>query len=72
MIMQPTANTWYEPLTGPGCHRHCGRVGARPRGVFLNTVGDIHLLPKVIDAAERFTQRPSDEQMRALENRLRT
>jgi len=36
-------------------------------GVFLNTVGDIHILPKVIDAAERFTQRPDDEQMRALE-----
>jgi hypothetical protein len=36
-------------------------------GVFLNTVGDIHILPKVIDAAERFTRRPSDEEMRALE-----
>ena len=37
-------------------------------GVFLNTVGDIHILPKVIDAAERFTRRPSDEEMRALED----
>jgi hypothetical protein len=36
-------------------------------GVFLNAVGDIHILPKVIDAAERFTRRPSDEEMRALE-----
>ncbi|MEJ2302271.1 MAG: hypothetical protein P8Y14_12160 [Anaerolineales bacterium] len=23
-------------------------------GIFLNTVGDIHLLPKVLDAADRF------------------
>jgi hypothetical protein len=36
-------------------------------GVFLNTVGDVHILPKVIDAAERFTQRPNDEQMGELE-----
>ena len=36
-------------------------------GVFLNTVGDIHVLPKVIDAAERFTQRPRDEEMDSLE-----
>jgi hypothetical protein len=35
-------------------------------GVFLNSVGDIHLLPKVIDAAERFTQRPNEDQMREL------
>ena len=36
-------------------------------GVFLNSVGDIHLLPKVIDAAERFTSRPNDQQMRELQ-----
>ncbi len=38
-------------------------VLGRP-GVFLNTVGDIHLLPKVLDAAERFQSKPSDEAMR--------
>jgi hypothetical protein len=36
-------------------------------GVFLNTVGDIHLLPKVIDAVERFAQRPNEDQMRELQ-----
>ena len=41
-------------------------VLGRP-GVFLNTVGDIHLLPKVLDAAERFTDRPTEEEMAALE-----
>ena len=35
--------------------------------VFLNTVGDIHILPQVIDAAERYEQRPSDAQMTDLE-----
>ncbi len=32
-------------------------------GVFLNTVGDVALLPKVLDAASRYESRPSDETM---------
>ena len=62
-----TANTWYEPLTDQGAiHTAVSWVLGRD-GVFLNTVGDIHILPMVIDAAERFTQRPTAEQMRELE-----
>ena len=32
-------------------------------GVFLNTVGDLTLMPKVLDAASRFERRPPDEAM---------
>jgi aryl-alcohol dehydrogenase-like predicted oxidoreductase len=64
---KPTANTWYEPLTDQeAIDTAVGWVLGREE-VFLNTVGDIHLLPKVIDAAERFSQRPNDEQMGKLE-----
>jgi aryl-alcohol dehydrogenase-like predicted oxidoreductase len=64
---EPAANTWYEPLTDQDAiDIAVGWVLGRD-GVFLNTVGDIHILPKVIDAAERFTQRPSEEQMVELE-----
>jgi hypothetical protein len=31
--------------------------------VFLNTVGDVDLLPLVLDAAERFEKRPRDSEM---------
>jgi hypothetical protein len=34
--------------------------------VFLNTVGDIRVLPRVFDAASCFESRPSDAQMQAL------
>ena len=64
---QPTANTWYEPLTDQGAIDTAVSWVLGRDGVFLNTVGDIHILPKVIDAAERFTRRPSDEEMRVLE-----
>jgi aryl-alcohol dehydrogenase-like predicted oxidoreductase len=63
---EQTANTWYQPLTDqPAIDTAVSWVLGRPE-VFLNTVGDIEILPKVIDAAERFTDRPSDAAMREL------
>jgi aryl-alcohol dehydrogenase-like predicted oxidoreductase len=61
-----THATWYEPLEAQhdidtAVHWVLGR-----EGFFLNTVGDIHVLPKVLDAASRFTTRPSDAQMQAV------
>jgi aryl-alcohol dehydrogenase-like predicted oxidoreductase len=60
---EPTANTWYEPLTDQDAIDIAVSWVLGRDSVFLNTVGDIHILPKVIDAAERFTKRPSDERM---------
>jgi aryl-alcohol dehydrogenase-like predicted oxidoreductase len=65
-----TGSTWYEPLTDPAdielaVHWVLGRAG-----LFLNTVGDVRLLPHVLKAAERFTgDRPSDERMEQLVQR---
>jgi aryl-alcohol dehydrogenase-like predicted oxidoreductase len=61
------ASTWYEPLTDQDAiDTAVGWVLGRP-GIFLNTVGDIHVLPKVLDAADRFTTKPTDEEMAQLE-----
>jgi len=40
-------------------------LGALP-SAFLNTAGDLALLPKVLDAAERFERPPPDEVMSAM------
>jgi len=54
-----TTATWYEPLQDQGAiDLTVSWVLGRP-GFFLNTVGDIHILPLVLDAAERFQARPS-------------
>jgi hypothetical protein len=37
--------------------------------VFLNTTGDIHLLPRILEAASRFECRPSDDDMQAAVDR---
>src|SRR5215213_5955617 len=55
-----TYRTWYEPLQDQGdidraVHWVLGR-----EEVFLNTAGDLTLLPKILDAAERLAGRPSE------------
>lgn len=61
-----TAATWYEPLEEQSdIDVAVAWVLGRP-GVFLNTVGDIHILPRALDAAERFETRPSEQEMRDL------
>jgi aryl-alcohol dehydrogenase-like predicted oxidoreductase len=58
-----TRATWYEPLEDQGAvDRAVHWVLGNPQ-VFLNTVGDIHVLPRVLDAASRFQDRPSEEEM---------
>jgi aryl-alcohol dehydrogenase-like predicted oxidoreductase len=61
-----TAATWYEPLRDPvAIDRAVHWALGRP-SVFLNTVGDIGVLPMVLDAADRFRGSPSDEAMRKI------
>lgn len=60
------AACWYEPLTDQSAvDMAVSYVLGRPQ-LFLNTVGDIYVLPKVFEAATRVTGVPSNEQMDAL------
>ena len=63
---EQTAATWYAPLTEQADIDLAVHWVLGNEQVFLNTVGDIHLLPKVLDAASRFERRPSEEQMQTL------
>jgi len=65
-----TSATWYEPLEEQADIDLAVHWVLGKEGVFLNTVGDIHLLPKVLDAASRFTVCPTDEQMVEMVDRL--
>ena len=58
-----TASTWYEPLREQSdidlaAHWVLGNPQA-----FLLTTGDVEVLPRLLDAAERFERRPSDAEM---------
>jgi aryl-alcohol dehydrogenase-like predicted oxidoreductase len=73
MGRERTASTWYEPLADqPSIDLAVHWAMARP-DIFVITTGDVHLLPKVLDAAERFPgSAPTDDTMQALvaEHRL--
>lgn len=61
-----TAATWYEPLREQAdidlaVHWVLGRPEA-----FLVTTGDVQILPRLLDAAQRFQRRPSNEEMASL------
>jgi len=59
-----TRTTWYEPIEDqPALDKAVHWVLGDPIA-FLNTPGDIHVLPRVLDAASRFGARPSDNEMR--------
>lgn len=65
-----SATTWYQPLEDQrdidtAVHWALGRPN-----IFVITTGDVNILPKFLDAAERFTERPSDVQMETMVKRL--
>ena len=69
-----TSSTWYEPLVDQreidlAVHWVLGEPS-----VFLNSAGDLELLPRVLEAAERFESRPDEAEMARLlsEQRLST
>jgi hypothetical protein len=62
-----------DTLAVDGPSAHSTGLAAEP-GVFLNSAGDVELLPRVLAAAERFALRPGEGQMARLasEQRLST
>jgi aryl-alcohol dehydrogenase-like predicted oxidoreductase len=64
-----THSTWYEPLEAQSDIDLAVWWVLGREGVFLNTVGDVDLLPKVLDAASRFEKRPDDSAMSELMKR---
>jgi predicted aldo/keto reductase-like oxidoreductase len=70
--IQKTRTTWYRPLEDQAdIDLAVHWILGNPQ-VFLCTAGDTDILPRVLDAAQRFESRPSpsDEQMRGLMERL--
>jgi aryl-alcohol dehydrogenase-like predicted oxidoreductase len=68
---QQNRSTWYRPLEAQAdIDLAVHWVFGNPQ-VFLNTAGDTQLMPRILDAAKGFVQRPSDGQMQELSERLK-
>jgi len=66
-----TRATWYEPLEGQDDIDLAVWWALGRSEIFLNSVGDVDLLPAVLDAASRFQRAPEDADMRAAVERSR-
>jgi aryl-alcohol dehydrogenase-like predicted oxidoreductase len=64
--MERTHTTWYQPLEDPADIDRAVHWVLDLPDVFLNTVGDLTLLPRVLEAAGRFAARPPDSAMGAM------
>ena len=69
MENEHTRTTWYQPLESPDDIDLAVWWVLGRKGVFLNSVGDVDLLPLVLDAAERFKEAPDSATMQALVER---
>jgi aryl-alcohol dehydrogenase-like predicted oxidoreductase len=63
---EASATTWYEPLAEQSDIDLAVHWVLGEPGVFLNSAGDLDLLPRVLDAAERLAGRPDDAAMERL------
>ena len=66
MSRDHTRSTWYQPLESQDDIDLAVWWAMARRDVFLNSVGDVDLLPRVLDAASRYDEPPEDEVMDAL------
>lgn len=63
--------TWYRPLEEQAdIDLAIHWILGEPQ-VFINTAGDITILPRTLDSAHRYSTRPTDERMRELTDRLK-
>jgi predicted aldo/keto reductase-like oxidoreductase len=62
--------TWYRPLEEQVDIDRAVHWVLGHEGLFLNSVGDIHVLPKVLDAADHYIAPPGEAEMAALVEKL--
>jgi aryl-alcohol dehydrogenase-like predicted oxidoreductase len=68
---EPSAATWYEPLVEQPHIDLAVHWILGADDLFLNSPGDLELLPRVFDAAERFVSRPDDAELDRLRSERR-
>ena len=70
MGRERTNSTWYEPLQSQPEIDVAVHYALGEPGIFVITTGDVSVLPKFLEAAERFSQRPADAEMDRMVERL--
>jgi len=67
---KPTRATWYRPLEKQADIDRAVHWVLGHTGLFVISVGDVHILPRVLDAANRFIAPPTDDEMQTQMDQL--
>jgi aryl-alcohol dehydrogenase-like predicted oxidoreductase len=70
MGRERSATTWYQPLQEQSDIDTAVHWALGEPGIFVITTGDVSVLPRFLDAAERATSRPSDADMQRMVEQL--
>jgi aryl-alcohol dehydrogenase-like predicted oxidoreductase len=60
---KPVRAVWYDPIENETAITNSVQWVLGNSDVFLNSVGDIHLLPKLLEAANSFQKQPTETEM---------
>jgi aryl-alcohol dehydrogenase-like predicted oxidoreductase len=70
MGRERTATTWYQPLEDQSDIDTAVHWALGEPGIFVITTGDVDVLPRFLDAAERFERRPADAEVERMVEHL--
>lgn len=70
MERERTASTWYEPLQDADDIQRAVHWALGRPGIFVISAGDVQLLPRYLEAADRFEQGAPDTELQAMVDRL--
>ena len=68
--MKKTHTPWYQPLEDKYSIQKSVDWVLNQKDIFLNSVGDINILPLVLEAASNLGERPSDKEMNDMADKI--
>jgi len=68
--MKKTHTPWYQPLEDQESIQKSVDWVLSFKDIFLNSVGDVNILPMVLEAASKLGERPSDKDMNAMSEKM--
>ncbi len=70
--VKPNRSTWYQPFEDENVIKNCIHWILNRKNIFLNSVGDINLVPLVLKAAQNFETCPSEATMQNIDQSIGT
>ena len=68
--MKKSYSTWYQPLEDEESIKKSVHWVLSYKDIFLNSVGDVNILPAVLNAAEKLEKRPNNKDMNYISEKM--